>query len=36
MLERDNKEFLKYVPITERKKDLILLMKEMGKSNREI
>lgn len=36
MLERDNKEFLKYVPITERKKDLILLMKEMGKNNKEI
>ena len=36
MLERDNKEFLKYVPITERKKDLILLMKQMGKNNKEI
>ena len=36
MLEKDNKRFMKYVPMTERKKDMILLMHWMWKTAGEI
>ena len=35
-LEQDNKRFLKYVPIVERKKELILMLKARGYTHKEI